>query len=94
VTSIIERCKSEKVCEVTMKKDQKKEILEAMENKVILDQKQDPPTYISNQSGYGYKGSENFEHDDTGSVHNASGVEDIIVNAMSDHEGYEEGYDY
>lgn len=49
---------------------------------------------LSNHTGYGYKGSENFEHDDTGSQMNYSGVEDDVNNAIADHEGWEEGYDY
>lgn len=48
----------------------------------------------SNHTGYGYKGSENFEHDDTGSRMNHSGVEDDVNNAIADHEGWEKGYDY
>jgi hypothetical protein len=49
---------------------------------------------VSNHTGYGYKGSENFEHDDTGSMMNYSGVEDDVNNAIADHEGWEKGYDY
>jgi hypothetical protein len=49
---------------------------------------------LSNHTVYGYKGSENFEHDDTGSIMNYSGVEDDVNNAIADHEGWEEGYDY
>ncbi|MCK7580627.1 MAG: hypothetical protein MZV65_36635 [Chromatiales bacterium] len=43
---------------------------------------------------YGYDGSENFEHDDTGSLMNYSGCEDEIFNAISEHEDWQEGYDY
>lgn len=50
--------------------------------------------YLSNHTGYGYRGSENFEHDDTGSQMNYSGVEDDVMNAFADHEGWEHGYDY
>ncbi|WP_296697982.1 hypothetical protein [Thiocapsa sp. UBA6158] len=49
---------------------------------------------VGNRSGYNYRGSENFEHDDTGSIHNFSGVEDEIESAYAEHEGWEEGYDY
>jgi hypothetical protein len=49
---------------------------------------------ISNHTGYGYKGSENFEHDNTGSVMNYSGVEDEVNDATADHEGWQDGYDY
>jgi hypothetical protein len=54
----------------------------------------DRETIVSNHTGYGYKGSENFEHDDTGSQMNYSGVEDDVNNAIADHEGWEKGYDY
>lgn len=49
---------------------------------------------ISNHSGYGYSGSENFEHDDTGSIMNYSGVEDMIFSSMAEHGDWQEGYDY
>ncbi len=49
---------------------------------------------VGNRSGYGYKGSENFEHDDTGDEMNYSGVEDEVFSAAAEHDGWEEGYDY
>lgn len=49
---------------------------------------------VSNHSGYGYSGSENFEHDDTGAMHNYSGVEDDVFSSFSEHDGWQEGYDY
>jgi hypothetical protein len=49
---------------------------------------------VGNLSGYGYSGSENYEHDDTGSIHNFSGVEDDVYSSISEHENWEEGYDY
>ena len=49
---------------------------------------------VGNRSGYEYKGSENFEHDDNGSLHNYSGVEDEMNSAEAEHEDWEEGYDY
>ncbi|MEX0903278.1 MAG: hypothetical protein WDZ76_11200 [Pseudohongiellaceae bacterium] len=49
---------------------------------------------VGNRSGYLKEGSENFEHDDTGDVHNYSGVEDAINSANAEHEGWEEGLDY
>ncbi len=55
---------------------------------------QDRAPILSNHTGYGYKGSENFEHDDTGCTMNYSGVYDDVSNAVADHEGWEEGYDY
>lgn len=54
----------------------------------------DRPPIVANHTGYGYKGSENFEHDDTGSIMNYSGVEDEMNNAKAEHEGWEPGYDY
>ena len=48
----------------------------------------------ANHSIYGYKGSENYEHDDTGCIHNYSGVEDDVFSAFADNEGWSEGYDY
>lgn len=47
-----------------------------------------------NHSGYPYPGSENFEHDDTGSIINYSGVEDMIFSSFAENEGWEEGYDF
>ncbi|GHB02492.1 hypothetical protein ACFFLG_19150 [Shewanella indica] len=49
---------------------------------------------VSNHSGYDYAGSENFEHDDTGSIHCYSGVEDDVLSAFAEHEGWCEGYDF
>ncbi|MCP8687134.1 hypothetical protein [Marinobacterium sedimentorum] len=49
---------------------------------------------VGNHSGYGYAGSENFEHDDTGALHNYSGVEDDVFTAHADNDGWSEGYDY
>lgn len=49
---------------------------------------------VGNASGYSYKGSENFEHDDTGCEHNFSGMEDEINSANAEHEDWQEGYDY
>ena len=54
----------------------------------------DKSAVVSNHTGYGYRGSENFEHDDTGSQMNYSGVEDDVYTALSEHEDWEEGYDY
>ena len=49
--------------------------------------------YVSDHTGYG-KGGENFEHDDTGSIMNYSGVHDDVYNSIGDHEDWKEGYDY
>jgi len=67
------------------------------EEKVSQHEKLDPISenkVVGNRSNYGYKGSENFEHDDTGALHNYSGMEDEIDSANSEHEDWEEGYDY
>ena len=49
---------------------------------------------ISNHSGYDYKGSENFEHDDNGNIMNYSGVYDDVMSAFAESEGWVESYDY
>jgi hypothetical protein len=54
----------------------------------------DKKPYISNHTGYGYKGSENFEHDDTGGAMNYSGVVDDVYDSLKEHEDWDEGYDY
>lgn len=78
----------------------KKEIEEHLkgEDNLIEDCKKIEPQsehkVISNHSGYDYEGSANYEHDDNGSLHNYSGVVDEFDSAESDHEGWEEGYDY
>ena len=51
-------------------------------------------TVVGNHSGYGYKGSENFEHDNTGGIHNYSSMEDQVLSAFADHEDWQEGYDF
>lgn len=55
---------------------------------------EDTPLVIGNHSGYGYPGSANFEHDDTGAAMNYSGVEDEMLSATAEHDGWQEGYDY
>lgn len=52
------------------------------------------PSVVANHSGYSNLGSENYEHDDTGSIHNYSGVEDDVFSAFAENEGWCEGYDY
>jgi hypothetical protein len=42
----------------------------------------------------GYKGGENYEHDDNGSLMNFSGVEDDMLSAEANHNGWDDGYDY
>lgn len=54
----------------------------------------DEKQVVSNNTGYGYEGSENFEHDDTGCLMNYSGCADDMLTAMAEHEDWEEGYDY
>ena len=49
---------------------------------------------IGNHSGYLYAGSENFEHDDTGSIINYSDVEDMVFSSFAENEGWEVGYDF
>ena len=52
-----------------------------------------PKSYVADHTGYG-KGGENFEHDDTGSLMNYSGVHDDVFNAFGEHNDWEDGYDY
>jgi hypothetical protein len=66
---------------------------ESLENSEKLEPASDYKI-ISNRSGYNYSGSENYEHDDTGSIHNYSGVEDDVYSSISEHEDWQEGYDY
>jgi hypothetical protein len=49
---------------------------------------------VTNYTGYGYEGSENFEHDTNASLVNASGCADDIFTAIAEHEDWQEGYDY
>lgn len=71
-----------------------KEIAEIMENNPTVSPTKEKAPIVSNHTGYSHEGSENFEHDDTGSSMNHSGVEDEFNNAESEHEGWQEGYDY
>ena len=77
-----------------MHENREKEIKDVMKNHQPVSQEKDKKPVISNHTGYGYGGSENFEHDDTGSIMNYSGVEDEVNQALSDHEGWQEDYDY
>lgn len=54
----------------------------------------DEKLVVGNYSGYGYEGSENFEHDDNANLINYSGVEDEVFSALAEHEDWQEGYDY
>lgn len=72
-------------------------IFSTSSNTLHVDQVFDPRSaraVVSNHSGYYHNGSENFEHDDTGSIHNYSGVEDNVFSTIAEHEDWEEGYDY
>ena len=42
----------------------------------------------------GYAEAANYEHDDTGSSMNYSGVEDDILSALAEHDDWQVGYDY
>lgn len=55
---------------------------------------EDSRSVVGNHSGYGHEGAANFEHDDTGGLHNYSGMEDELFSAAADNDGWEEGYDY
>ncbi len=56
----------------------------------VIDRRQ----VVSNHTAYGYEGSENFEHDDSGALMNYSGCEDEVFDALADHEGWQADYDY
>lgn len=71
-----------------------KEIAELMEENQSIPGGKEKKPIVANHTGYPHEGSENFEHDDTGSMMNYSGVEDEFNNAQSEHEGWQEGYDY
>lgn len=71
-----------------------KEIAEIMEQNQTVSPMMEKTPIVSNHTGYHHEGSENFEHDDTGSSMNNSGVEDELNNAESAHEDWQEGYDY
>jgi len=50
--------------------------------------------YVSNHTGYSQPGTANWEHDDTGNQMNYSGVEDEVINALIEHEGWQPGEDF
>lgn len=54
----------------------------------------DEKEVVTNYTGYGYEGSENFEHDTNASLVNESGCADQIFTAMAEHEDWQAGYDY
>lgn len=66
----------------------------AKENNVCVLDTLDEKHVISNHSGHGYDGSENFEHDGNGAVMNYSGMEDCVYTALAEHADWEVGYDY
>lgn len=45
----------------------------------------DEKQVVTNYTGYGYEGSENFEHDTNASLVNASGCADDIFTAIAEH---------
>lgn len=49
---------------------------------------------VGNHTGYDTPGSENYEHDETGSMMNYSGIEDEMFSAEAEHDGWQEGYDF
>ena len=80
-----------------MKKKEIEDLFDEEDEKVTPKDKLDPSSetkVTGNRSGYGYRGSENFEHDDTGAEHNYSSMEDEVNSGTAEHEGWEEGYDY
>jgi hypothetical protein len=49
---------------------------------------------VHNCTGYGGPDGANYEHDNTGGMMNYSGCYDMILSAISEHEGWSESYDY
>jgi hypothetical protein len=74
--------------------DSNQDVRYVMMNNTYPSATDDEKLFISNHSGYGYKESANFEHDDTGSLMNFSGCVDDIYQAFIEHEDWQEGYDY
>lgn len=69
------------------------EITEIMEENIGLIGKEVKPI-VSNHTRYPYREAANFEHDDEGGLMNYLGVEDQVLNAQSEHDGWQDGYDY
>lgn len=49
---------------------------------------------MEDHTGYNRGHSANWEHDNTGSQMNYSGMSDIMLGAMAENNGWEAGYDY
>lgn len=77
-----------------MPKESIEEIDDIMKNNEGVGYAKDQKPCISNHTGYYYEGGENFEHDDTGSTMNHSGVVDDCNEAEKEHAGWQEDYDY
>jgi hypothetical protein len=71
-----------------------KEIAEIMQQNQTVCPTPEKIPVVSNHTGYGHEGSENFEHDESGASMNYSGVEDDLNDAESEHEGWQKDYDY
>ncbi len=76
-----------------MPKETNKEIDELLRSNTGVGTDKESKEFVADHTGYG-EGGENFEHDDTGSIMNFSGVVDDVVNAEKEHEGWQDGYDY
>lgn len=67
---------------------------EKLSQKVYGDaQECEDDSVVLDHTGYNRAGSANWEHDDTGSQMNRSGMVDIALQAQIDHNGLELGYD-
>ena len=69
------------------------EIAEIMYTNEGVGSGKDQKPFVANYTGY-REGGENYEHDDTGDSMNFSGVVDQVYEAVQEHEGWQEGYDY
>lgn len=76
-----------------MSKETNKEIDELIRTNVGVGGGKDKKPFVSDHTGYG-EGGENFEHDNTGSMMNYSGVADDVAEAQKEHQDWQEGYDY
>ncbi|WP_419832803.1 hypothetical protein [Endozoicomonas atrinae] len=80
-----------------MKNEEIEEFLNEQGDELSGSEKLEPESehvVVGNHTGYPYPGGENYEHDDTGSIQNYSGVEDEVFSSIAEHEDWKEGYDY
>lgn len=74
--------------------DSLEEVGEAMRDNESLAGNDRERFVVANHTRYHHEGGENYEHDDTGSLMNYSGVQDTIFSAEALHQDWEPGFDY